>query len=653
MPRKKTIEDYIIDPIITISLEYIHPDEHNVREHFTLKEMRSLARSIAREGQIQPSLVERRGRKPYHYHIVSGNRRYFAVGLAYDEGWIDQAELQCTVTRRLPSNLRLKVQLDENTEKERVPSHLLAESLWGKYLIMLADRIEGRELRRRVREAETFDELKELGISQLLPIRQYARMVGRDPKTISRAFSYQKLNAEIKKRVEQGKVSYSAAVPLATIRDRHDQRSVLASVTRTGQATLRRVKEAVQRYEATWEEGFFLGPRKLTKARTQRLKELSVNLGTARSLVEVLETVSAFDSSILDLEVDFDSRVTPRDVLEQAYKSVRQTHQQFLDDSTYTRRWEYEPKRTALADLVNKKKRKKRKERERTMDAAHFQIMSLKKATIRPNPLNPRGKASSFNQENIEELARSIQEVGLIQPLVLMKTGKDKYVILEGHRRFAALGMTNVQRFRALILPKLSEEEQQMFMFDADIFEEVNIHDMLTGIARQYEIESKHNPELTVSEFCRQKARWSPRVVKNAISYYQTTPEVKELCRRGLISYQAAVILSEIEDIESQKEIAQAAAIMGQSVHEVRNLLRQNKNQATLWPKEEINKMRREGQKKDLIMRLQQVLLGITEQLRRLTPRDKKRFFQDYYLTHRFQTFFKTLEETIESLRAA
>src|SRR5258707_15304250 len=53
---------------------------------------------------------------------------------------------------------------------------------------------------------------------------------------------------------------------------------------------------------------------------------------------------------------------------------------------------------------------------------------------IQPNPYQPR---RTFNDASIEELARSVREHGIVQPLVVMRVG-DKYKLIAGERRFRA-----------------------------------------------------------------------------------------------------------------------------------------------------------------------------------------------------------------------
>src|ERR1700688_1928545 len=54
---------------------------------------------------------------------------------------------------------------------------------------------------------------------------------------------------------------------------------------------------------------------------------------------------------------------------------------------------------------------------------------------IAPNPLQPR---KTFNEASIEELARSVREHGIVQPLVVTRTSADRYKLIAGERRYRA-----------------------------------------------------------------------------------------------------------------------------------------------------------------------------------------------------------------------
>ena len=67
---------------------------------------------------------------------------------------------------------------------------------------------------------------------------------------------------------------------------------------------------------------------------------------------------------------------------------------------------------------------------------------------ISPNPSQPR---TTFSDESLEELAASIRELGIIQPLSLRKTGPDSYQIIAGERRFRAARLAGLESVPAYI----------------------------------------------------------------------------------------------------------------------------------------------------------------------------------------------------------
>ena len=62
-------------------------------------------------------------------------------------------------------------------------------------------------------------------------------------------------------------------------------------------------------------------------------------------------------------------------------------------------------------------------------------ISNIKISEISTNPFQPR---TEFDQEKLEELAYSIETLGIIQPITVRKLGNDKYQLISGERRFRA-----------------------------------------------------------------------------------------------------------------------------------------------------------------------------------------------------------------------
>src|SRR5215470_12803983 len=70
-------------------------------------------------------------------------------------------------------------------------------------------------------------------------------------------------------------------------------------------------------------------------------------------------------------------------------------------------------------------------------------LMQVAIDQISPNPYQPR---RTFNEAALEELARSVREHGIVQPLVVTRAG-DRYKLIAGERRFRAAqkaGLTSV-----------------------------------------------------------------------------------------------------------------------------------------------------------------------------------------------------------------
>ena len=90
---------------------------------------------------------------------------------------------------------------------------------------------------------------------------------------------------------------------------------------------------------------------------------------------------------------------------------------------------------------------------------------------ISPNPDQPR---TTFDAEALEELAASIREFGVIQPLSLRKTGPDSYQIIAGERRYRAASMAGLQSVPAYIRTANEAELTEMALIENIQREDLN-----------------------------------------------------------------------------------------------------------------------------------------------------------------------------------
>lgn len=90
---------------------------------------------------------------------------------------------------------------------------------------------------------------------------------------------------------------------------------------------------------------------------------------------------------------------------------------------------------------------------------------------ITPNPDQPR---TTFDEAALEELAASIRELGIIQPLSLRKTGPDSYQIIAGERRFRAARLAGLESVPAYVRTANDAELTEMALIENIQREDLN-----------------------------------------------------------------------------------------------------------------------------------------------------------------------------------
>lgn len=88
-------------------------------------------------------------------------------------------------------------------------------------------------------------------------------------------------------------------------------------------------------------------------------------------------------------------------------------------------------------------------------------FMELQLELVYPNPAQPR---KAFN--DIDELASSISEKGLIQPIAVVKDGSGKYMIVSGERRFRAIDSLGLRTIKAHILQGTSKDIEEISLVE-------------------------------------------------------------------------------------------------------------------------------------------------------------------------------------------
>ena len=98
-------------------------------------------------------------------------------------------------------------------------------------------------------------------------------------------------------------------------------------------------------------------------------------------------------------------------------------------------------------------------------------INEIKIDLIKPNPNQPR---RTFDEETLSELAASIKELGVVQPLSVRETGDGTYQIIAGERRWRAAGMAGLVSVPAYVRTASDSEVTEMALIENIQREDLN-----------------------------------------------------------------------------------------------------------------------------------------------------------------------------------
>lgn len=146
---------------------------------------------------------------------------------------------------------------------------------------------------------------------------------------------------------------------------------------------------------------------------------------------------------------------------------------------------------------------------------------------IIPNPLQPR---RDFDEEALQELATSIAELGVIQPITLKRRDDGKYIIISGERRWRASQIAGLERLPAYIRDVEDEDLHAMALVENIQRENLNAIEIALGMQRLVE-----ECGLT-QEAMAQKVGKKRSTVSNYMRLLSLPSEVQLALKEGIIS---------------------------------------------------------------------------------------------------------------------
>lgn len=169
-------------------------------------------------------------------------------------------------------------------------------------------------------------------------------------------------------------------------------------------------------------------------------------------------------------------------------------------------------------------------------------LKNLKITEVEPNREQPR---KNFNQEALEELAESIKEYGLIQPIVV--TEKDGYYcIIAGERRWRACKLAGLEEIPAIVREDDERKNKEIALIENIQREDLNPFEKALGIKNLME-----SYNLTQEEVAKKLGK-GRSTIANSIRVLNLEPRVLELAKQGKISEAHCKLLLSITDPEKQ-----------------------------------------------------------------------------------------------------
>jgi ParB-like partition proteins len=189
-------------------------------------------------------------------------------------------------------------------------------------------------------------------------------------------------------------------------------------------------------------------------------------------------------------------------------------------------------------------------------------VMSVPMAKIRRDPSQPR---KEFSEASLAELATSIEQQGLIQPIVVRET-VDGYLIIAGERRFRACGKLGKKEID-VIVRNLSDQDAALFSL-AENLQREDLSPLEEANGYKYIMDTF---SLTVNELSDRLGK--PRsTVSNSLRLLGLTNEVQEMLDRSEIAVGHAKVILGISDKEEQTRVARQVAEKKMSVREVEKI---------------------------------------------------------------------------------
>lgn len=196
-------------------------------------------------------------------------------------------------------------------------------------------------------------------------------------------------------------------------------------------------------------------------------------------------------------------------------------------------------------------------------------IIELELEAIEINPFQPR---TNFNEDSLSELATSIHELGVIQPITVRKTEFNKYQLISGERRLRASKLVGLETIPAYI--RIADDNESLVMA---LVENIQRHDLdPIEIAMSYQ-RLMDEIELTQEQVSDRVGK-KRSTIANYLRLLRLDPIIQTGIRDGFITMGHGRAIINIADLDTQTDIYHQIIREGLSVRETEALVKKHQD---------------------------------------------------------------------------
>ncbi len=202
-------------------------------------------------------------------------------------------------------------------------------------------------------------------------------------------------------------------------------------------------------------------------------------------------------------------------------------------------------------------------ERNQLVRELSHNIIMINPDNIEVNPFQPR---TEFDQEQLEELSRSIKSNGLIQPITVRTVGGNKYQLISGERRLRASKIANLKEIPAYI--RVANDQEMLEMALVENIQRADLNAIEVAISYQRLMEECNLTHDALSD----RVGKDRSTVTNYVRLLKLPPQIQSSVKNKMLSMGHARTLAGIEDPVLQLRLHQEAIEKQLSVRALESL---------------------------------------------------------------------------------